>query len=567
MYIQINKEGRTRYKRKYFFPDSQGTSICTDVWISNDPSSNWGKQCVADLTFKSLCIAFRCPHCGLQMYGQWYRGEEFIARRERGTYRIVPFKGEYYLGEYHLTFRELWLLEEQEKKAYTEVSKRIEAEIYAVRSMKTCPICGETLSQKLEEETENSDSHSYFMNTSFQRLVYQDDDYPGIDSGNTLQSIKDTIIPQDIDTDAKKLVSNPDLLQKYIKHLLNTEMTIQLLEKRHFSLCQSAEYYRKIYIQAQAEQMSEIAGAKYSSAKAKKPTINDVELNVAMPIEPSFSEHFPAEPVYGKPGLFNKKKVLAQNELLRSKYEVDCQTYRRKKEEYDKQLRKYHSALDSYNRKKEEAFTRLLNEHKRKEAEIRATFTAEINQTKEKIAEKLGSYAIYQETLKEIQSTEKMFSQSYACLRSLYSCGIIYEKYRNPVALSSFYDYLAAGRCESLTGADGAYNIFESEVRLDLIITKLDVVISQLDQIRANQYTLYCEMSKMNKSLDELNRTAKSMSHRLWNIEEHQKKISNNTKKISDITEVIAHNTAVTAFYAKKNAELTDALGFMVALK
>lgn len=566
MYIQINKEGRTRYKRKYFFPDSEDTWIDTPVSFSNEPGSRSREYTVAHLTFKTLSIAFRCPHCGLQMYGQWYRGEEFIARRETGGYRIVPFKGEYYLDEYHLTFRELWSLAEQEKEAYTEVSKRIEAEIYAVRSMKTCPICGETLSNKIEEETEGFDPCSDF-DWNFEKLAYQDDEYPGIDSGNTLQSIKDTIIPQDIDTDTKKLVSNPDLLQKYIKHLLNTEMTIQLLEKRHSSLCRSADYYQKKYIQAQAKQMSEIAGAKYSSAKAKKPTINDVVLNVAMPIEPSFSEHLPAEPVYGKPGLFNKKKVLAQNELLRSKYEVDCQTYRRKKEEYDKQLRKYHSALDSYNRKKEEAFTRLLNEHKRKEAEIRATFSAEINQIKEKIAEKLGTYALYQETLKEIQSTEKMFSQSYACLRSLYSCGIIYEKYRNPVALSSFYDYLAAGRCASLTGADGAYNIFESEVRLDLIITKLDVVISQLDQIRANQYTLYCEMSKMNKSLDELNRTANSMSDRLWNIEEHQKKISNNTKKISDITEVIAHNTAVTAFYAKKNAELTDALGFMVALK
>lgn len=566
MYIQINKEGRTRYKRKYFFPDSEDTWIETDVSFSNERGSRWGKFNVARFTFKTLSITFRCPHCGLQMYGQWYRGEEFIAKRAEGSDGRCRFEEEYYLGEYHLTFRELWLLEEQEKKAYTEVSKRIEAEIYAVRSMKTCPICGETLSNKIEQETENFDPRSDF-DWNFKQLAYQDDDYPGIDSGNTLQSIKDTIIPQDIDTDTKKIVSNPDLLQKYIKHLLNTEMTIQLLEKRHSSLCCSAYFHRQNYIQAQAEQMSEIAGAKYSSVKAKKPTINDVVLNVAMPIEPSFSEHLPAEPVYGKPGLFNKKKVLAQNELLRSKYEVDCQTYRRKKEEYDKQLRKYHSALDSYNRKKEEAFTRLLNEHKRKEAEIRATFSAEINQIKEKIAENLVSYAIYQETLKEIQSTEKMFSQSYACLRSLYSCGIIYEKYRNPVALSSFYDYLAAGRCESLTGADGAYNIFESEVRLDLIITKLDVVISQLDQIRANQYTLYCEMSKMNKSLDELNRTADSMSDRLRNIEEHQKKISNNTKKISDITEVIAHNTAVTAFYAKKNAELTDALGFMVALK
>ena len=37
--------------------------------------------------------------------------------------------------------------------------------------------------------------------------------------------------------------------------------------------------------------------------------------------------------------------------------------------------------------------------------------------------------------------------------------------------------------------------------------------------------------------------------------------------KIADNTEVIAYNTEKTAYYAKKNAELTNALGFLVALK
>ena len=38
-------------------------------------------------------------------------------------------------------------------------------------------------------------------------------------------------------------------------------------------------------------------------------------------------------------------------------------------------------------------------------------------------------------------------------------------------------------------------------------------------------------------------------------------------EKIADNTSVIAHNAAVTAYYAKINAELTNALGFMVALR
>lgn len=36
---------------------------------------------------------------------------------------------------------------------------------------------------------------------------------------------------------------------------------------------------------------------------------------------------------------------------------------------------------------------------------------------------------------------------------------------------------------------------------------------------------------------------------------------------ISKNSDVIAHNTAVTAYYSKVNAELTNALGYMVAFK
>ena len=43
--------------------------------------------------------------------------------------------------------------------------------------------------------------------------------------------------------------------------------------------------------------------------------------------------------------------------------------------------------------------------------------------------------------------------------------------------------------------------------------------------------------------------------------------IDTHTAKIAETSEVIAHNTAVTAYYSKVNAELTNALGYMVAFK
>ena len=83
--------------------------------------------------------------------------------------------------------------------------------------------------------------------------------------------------------------------------------------------------------------------------------------------------------------------------------------------------------------------------------------------------------------------------------------------------VSSIYEYLCAGRCTTLEGHEGAYNILELEIRLDRIITQLDRVIENLEAIRANQYTLYSCLKESNRKMDMLlreeNRIAASMQH------------------------------------------------------
>lgn len=112
----------------------------------------------------------------------------------------------------------------------------------------------------------------------------------------------------------------------------------------------------------------------------------------------------------------------------------------------------------------------------------------------------------------------------------LYASNFIYPKYRNLIAVASMYEYLDSGRCNSLEGADGAYNIYELEVRLDRIITKLDIIISNLEQIRANQYYLYTAIKEMQPHIDRVTNT-----------------IIENTNKLNEV----AVNTAVTAYTAQ----------------
>lgn len=95
----------------------------------------------------------------------------------------------------------------------------------------------------------------------------------------------------------------------------------------------------------------------------------------------------------------------------------------------------------------------------------------------------------------------------HACkktLESLYSVGIIYPKYRNFVAVASFCEYLNAGRCSSLEGHEGAYNIFENEIRQDVIISQLSEVIRNLESIRNNQYMVYQAVKEGNLQAEKL---------------------------------------------------------------
>ena len=114
-----------------------------------------------------------------------------------------------------------------------------------------------------------------------------------------------------------------------------------------------------------------------------------------------------------------------------------------------------------------------------------------------------------------------------------YSINIIFPKYRNFVAISSLYEYFVTGRCRTLgvsdSGHEGAYNIYERELRENRIIAKLDQVISRLDQIIDNQQMLYSAIQECNLSINR--------------IENNMKKSFDHLQKSS---EIVAYNSSIT---------------------
>lgn len=167
----------------------------------------------------------------------------------------------------------------------------------------------------------------------------------------------------------------------------------------------------------------------------------------------------------------------------------------------------------------------------------------------------------------EIKECENLLMNLYRAKKQLESFNIVFPKYLDMVALASIYEYLIAGRCSKLEGPDGAYNLFENELRQNIIISKLDVVIDKLEEIKQNQFMIYQALSEINSNLEMLNSKMDDAIDSLENIEKVAKNISKTTEDIKEISEVTAYNTAKTAYYSKVNAELTNALGFMVALK
>ena len=154
--------------------------------------------------------------------------------------------------------------------------------------------------------------------------------------------------------------------------------------------------------------------------------------------------------------------------------------------------------------------------------------------------EKLDREAEYGKHL--IAVLEKIKNQSDEtsdALEKLYSINIIHPKYQNFIAIASFCEYFETGRCTKLDGYEGAYNIFENEIRLDKVITNQERILDALEQIKNNQYTLYCTMRESQYYLD---RICTELDH------------------VMSLSEQTAHNSAITAYNSQCSADNTAAL-------
>ena len=125
-------------------------------------------------------------------------------------------------------------------------------------------------------------------------------------------------------------------------------------------------------------------------------------------------------------------------------------------------------------------------------------------------------YISYLEKL--IQQCERERQETLDILEKYYNLNYIYPKYRGIVPMCAIYEYLESGRCYSLTGPSGAYNLYENELLMNKIIGKLDDVIARLDDISYNQHIIAQEI---NKSHSQVISILASLDNSSKNIEQY----------------------------------------------
>ncbi len=195
-------------------------------------------------------------------------------------------------------------------------------------------------------------------------------------------------------------------------------------------------------------------------------------------------------------------------------------------------IKNYNTEIIQYEKAQEAA----MEEYNAKAREITSKYNQEQNQYDRKV-QRVENYKLRRpQVLQQIESMNMSLKASKYILSDLYAFDHIFPKYRNMVAMCTIYEYFASGRCTELTGPDGAYNLYENELRQNIIIEKLDTVINQLNQIQRNQYTLYKEIQKTNQTLDMIQKDVRQALNSIQNIE----RISLFTAHFAEIT---AQNT------------------------
>ncbi len=126
----------------------------------------------------------------------------------------------------------------------------------------------------------------------------------------------------------------------------------------------------------------------------------------------------------------------------------------------------------------------------------------------------------------QLISVQEELKKTQQALDMFYSVDVVYPKYRNMKAIYSFLEYICSGRCSELQGHEGAYNLYEEDLKFDRIIDRLDIISEQivgisddLSIIQNNQRNQYEAVLEINKKQDKIIQQEYNNGRMLQNIQ------------------------------------------------
>ena len=217
-------------------------------------------------------------------------------------------------------------------------------------------------------------------------------------------------------------------------------------------------------------------------------------------------------------------------------YPKDRKKYEKESEEYQRLVltAKKHREWNSRKIKAEQAFKDNYNERVK----------VLIREAKSSINEVLNNEMTNLQD--SIMETEKIYNE-------LVSQNIIYPKYRDMIACTTIYEYFETGRVDSLEGANGAYNLYESEVRSNTIINQLEDIKNALNRLERIQYLMVSAIRETNS--------------RLGDLKLEVSKLNETAIKQLDIQKEIAGFASITAMCSAATAANTSAIKYLALVK
>lgn len=177
--------------------------------------------------------------------------------------------------------------------------------------------------------------------------------------------------------------------------------------------------------------------------------------------------------------------------------------------------------------KAQQEYLDAMNKYKKLKDEDNARVRRELQQ--------VASLKIYVRTIK------KRISDTQTALDKLYILNIINKDYQGLIPVVMFCEYFRKELCYKLEGPNGAYRLYENDLKWGKMYAKIDEVLSRLDEIRETQEALYFEIQRSNKLSNQLYNTAIETSKTMKRIESNSVISAENSRITAQNAKVVAN--------------------------